>query len=56
MTWLSDNGIIRSLQVNLTRLIAYAESADIRLQREVIISHSMTPHTTLLLYYYYKGC
>lgn len=32
-----NDGIMKSLQVNLSRLIAYAESADIKLQREVSV-------------------
>lgn len=31
----TDGEFLKSLQVNLSRLIAYAESADIGLQREV---------------------
>ena len=30
-----DSEFLKSLQVNLSRLIAYAESADVKLQREV---------------------
>jgi hypothetical protein len=32
---IADSAFIRSLQLNLSRLIAYAESADVKLQREV---------------------
>jgi hypothetical protein len=31
-----ESEFIKSLQINLSRLIAYAESADVRLQREVL--------------------
>jgi hypothetical protein len=31
----TDSAFIKSLQLNLSRLIAYAESADVKLQREV---------------------
>lgn len=31
----SDDSYVQSLRINLTRLIAYAESADVKLQREV---------------------
>jgi hypothetical protein len=34
----SDTGFTKSLQLNLSRLIVYAESADVKLQREVIFS------------------
>lgn len=34
---LVDSAFLRSLKVNFARLIAYAESADIQLQREVIL-------------------
>lgn len=30
-----DSAFLRSLQVNLSRMIVYAESADVKLQREV---------------------
>jgi hypothetical protein len=30
-----DEGLIKSLKLHLSRLIAYAESADVKLQREV---------------------
>ena len=30
-----DSGLVQSLQINLSRLIVYAESADVQLQREV---------------------
>jgi hypothetical protein len=33
-----DSQFLKSLQINLSRLIAYAESADISLQREVSIA------------------
>ena len=33
-----DTEFIKSLQLNLSRLIVYAESADVVLQREVIIA------------------
>lgn len=32
----TDSAFLKSLQVNLSRLIAYAESADVKLQREVM--------------------
>jgi hypothetical protein len=32
-----DEGLVNSLKLHLSRLIAYAESADIKLQREVRI-------------------
>ena len=35
VSFCADSAFLRSLQVNLSRLIAYAESADVRLQREV---------------------
>jgi len=35
----TDSEFLKSLQVNLSRLIAYAESADIGLQREVCLIH-----------------
>lgn len=35
MCFITDSAFIRSLQLNLSRLIAYAESADVKLQREV---------------------
>jgi hypothetical protein len=39
LTWacvrLADESLVATLQVHLTRLIAYAESADVTLQREV---------------------
>jgi hypothetical protein len=34
----SDAGFTKSLQLNLSRLIVYAESADVKLQREVTFS------------------
>lgn len=34
-----DDAYIKSLQINLSRLIAYAESADVQLQREVRRNH-----------------
>lgn len=34
----ADSEFVKSLHVNLSRLIAYAESADIKLQREVSYS------------------
>jgi hypothetical protein len=34
----SDTGFTKSLQLNLSRLIVYAESADVKLQREVTLS------------------
>lgn len=33
-----DSGFTKSLQLNLSRLIVYAESADVKLQREVKFS------------------
>lgn len=33
-----DSEFVKSLQLNLSRLIVYAESADVVLQREVIIA------------------
>lgn len=34
----TDDGFTDSLRINLSRLIVYAESADVKLQREVIIA------------------
>ena len=34
----ADTGFTKSLQLNLSRLIVYAESADVKLQREVTFS------------------
>ncbi len=55
-----DGGLVNSLKLHLSRLIAYAESADIKLQREVCIHICMfvcicmyrTIHMQILLYIY----